>query len=185
MSDTKVSLFKELFPVSAIPYKLSQEKYIVKLKLLNEWGDRTVHDLTKLVGLFGVPGDHLHLSTVEQGCIAVTWLCSSTYIKELKGAIVNVTDVLQTKGVLQIFIGEELVLECPHHDQGTAHNHIIHMNIITMCTLYTYAQQSDVFGFISMLYCCYPVHMHAQQATITMEISLGINFYGCLRICEI
>ena len=119
MADTKVSLFKELFPVSATPYKLSQEKYIVKLKLLNEWGDRTVHDLTKLVGLFGVPGDHLHLSKVEQGCIAVTWLCSRTYIKELKGAIVDATDVLQTKGVLQVFIGEELVLECPHPDQGT------------------------------------------------------------------
>ena len=119
MGDTKVRLFKELFPVSATPYKLSQEKHIVKLKLLDEWGNRTIHDLTKLVGLFGVPGDHLHLSTVEQGCIAVTWLCSSTYIKELKGAIVDATDVLQTKGVLQVFIGEELVLECPHPDQGT------------------------------------------------------------------
>ena len=127
MTDTKVSLFKELFPVSATPYKLSQEKYIVKLKLLNEWGDRTVHDLTKLVGLFGVPGDHLHLSTVEQGCIAVTWLCSRTYIKDLKGAIVEATEVLQTKGVLQVFIGEELILECPHHDQGTACTACIHI----------------------------------------------------------
>ena len=139
MADTKVSLFKELFPVSATPYKLSQEKYIVKLKLLDKWGDCMINDLTNLVGLFGVPGDHLHLSTVEQGCIAVTWLCSSTYIKELKGAIVDATDMLQTKGVLQVFIGEELVLECPHPDQGTAcNNHIIcynSMNIITMCTL--------------------------------------------------
>ena len=99
-SKTVVNQFKQLFPASATPYKLSQEKHIVRLKLLNEWGDCTVHDLTRLVGLFGVPGDHLHLSTVEQGCIAVTWLCSSTYIKELKGAIVDVTDVLQTKGVL-------------------------------------------------------------------------------------
>ena len=114
-----MSLFKELFPVSATPYKLSHEKYIVRLKLLDKWGDHTVNDLTKLVGLFGVPGDHLHLSTVEKGCIGVTWLCSSTYITELKEAIVDATDVLQTK-VLQVFIGEELVLECPHPDQGTA-----------------------------------------------------------------
>ena len=120
MADTKVSLFKELFPVSATPYKLSQEKHIVKLKLLDKWGDRMLIDLTNLVGIFGIPGDHLHLFTVEQGCIAVTWLCSSTYIKELKGAIVDGTDLLQAKGVLQVFIGEELVLEGPHPDQGTA-----------------------------------------------------------------
>ena len=118
MSSKTVNQFKQLFPVSTTSYKLSQKMCTVRLELLNEWGDHTVHDLTKLVGLFGVPGDHLHLSTVEQGCIAVTWLCSSTYIKELKGAIVDVTDVLQTKGVLQVFIGEELVLECPHSDQG-------------------------------------------------------------------
>ena len=121
MVDTKVSLFKELFPVSATSYKLSQEKCNVKLKLLDKWGDRILNDLT---GLFGVPGDHLHLSTaVEQGCIIVTWLCSSTYIKELKGAIINATDVLQTKGVLQVIIGEELVLECPQPDKGTSCNH--------------------------------------------------------------
>ena len=93
------------------------------MKLLNEWGNRTLYDLTKLVGLFGVPGDHLHLSTIAQGCIAVTWLCSSIYIKELKGAIIDTTDVLKTKGVLQVFIGEELV----HPNQGTACTHIIHI----------------------------------------------------------
>ena len=120
MADTKVSQFKELFPVSATPYKLSQEMCTVKLKLLDKWSDRILNDLTYLVGLFGVPGDHLHLSTVEQGCIAATWLFSSTYIKELKGAIIDATDVLQTEGVLQVIIGEELVLECPQPDKGTA-----------------------------------------------------------------
>ena len=117
MSDTKVSLFKKLFPVSATSYKLSQEKCNVKLKLLDKWGDCILNDL---IGLFGVPGDHLHLSTVEQGSTTVTWLCSSTYIKELKGAIIDATDVLQTKGVLQVFIKEELVLECPQSNRGTS-----------------------------------------------------------------
>ena len=127
MGDIKVSMFKELFPVSATSYKLSQEKYIVKLKLLDKWSDHTVSDLSDLVGQFGVPGDHLHLFKVEQGCIAVTWLCSSTFVKELKGAIVDATEVLQTKGVLQVFIGEELVLEWPHPDQGTACTHSIQL----------------------------------------------------------
>ena len=127
MTDTKVTLFKELFPVSATPYKLSQEKHIVKLKLLDKWGDRMLNDLTNLVGLFGVPGDHLHLFKAERGCIAVTWLCSRTYIKELKAAIVSATEVLQDKGVLQVFIGEELLLKCPHLDQGTACTHIINL----------------------------------------------------------
>ena len=119
MADTKVRLFKALFSVSATPYKLSQDKYVVKLKLLDKWGNRTLNDLTNLVCLFGVPGDHLRLFKAERGCIAVTWLCSRTYSKELKAAIVDATEVLQTKGVLQVFIGEELVLECPHPDQGT------------------------------------------------------------------
>ena len=42
--------------------------------------------------------------------------------------------------------------------------------------MYTYTQQSDVFGFISMVY--YNNYMllpcaHAQQATITIEIFVG------------
>ena len=128
MVSTTVNQFKQLFPASATPSKLSQKMSTVKLKLLNEWGDCTVHELSKLVSLFGVPGDHLHLSMVQQGCIAALWLCSSSYIKELKVAIVSITDVLQTKGVIQVFIGEELVLRCPQSDQGTACIHIIEHN---------------------------------------------------------
>ena len=128
MASTTVNQFKQLFPASATPSKLSQKMCTVKLKLLNEWGDCTVHDLTKLVGLFGVPGDNLHLSIVQHGCIAVLWLCSSFYIKELKVTIVNTTDELQTKGVMQVFIGEELLLGCPQSDQGTACNQLIEHN---------------------------------------------------------
>ena len=90
----------------------------VRLKLLNTWGAHTLHDLTKLVGLLGVPGTHLHLSRVEEGCIAVTWLCSTSYIRELKQAIDRAAGSLQAEGVLQVFTGEEIVLDCHHqHDQ--------------------------------------------------------------------
>ena len=51
MANTKVSLFKALFPVSATPYKLLQEKNIVRLKLLDKWGNCMLNDLTNLVGL--------------------------------------------------------------------------------------------------------------------------------------
>ena len=90
----------------------------VKLKLLNTWGTRTLDDLTKLVGLLGVPGTHLHLTSVEEGCIAVTWLCSTSYIRELKLAIDRAAGSLRAEGVLQVFTGEEMVLDCRHqHDQ--------------------------------------------------------------------
>ena len=57
----------------------------------------------------------LHLSKVEDGCIAVIWLCSTTEVKQLKMAILEAAGSLQTMGVLQVFIGEEeLVLECSH-----------------------------------------------------------------------
>ena len=79
-------------------------------------GDRTLNDLKILVGRFGVPGEHLHLSKIYDGCIAVIWLCSTLFIKELKATIVKATDVLQTQGVLKVFIKEELVLECSNRD---------------------------------------------------------------------
>ena len=123
MASKTVSQFKALFPASSTPSKLLQlaGKFSVELKFLNVWGDHTLDDLKNLVGLFGVPGKHLHLSKVKDGCIAVIWLCCTLFIKELKAAIVEATDLLQTKGVLKVFIEEELVLECsqPACDQGT------------------------------------------------------------------
>ena len=120
MASKTVNQFKALFPASATPSKLLTGKFSVELKFLNVWGDRTLDDLKNLVRLFGVPGKHLHLSIVKDGCIAVIWLCSTLFIKELKAAIVEATDLLQTKGVLKVFIEEKLVLEFSQSDQGTA-----------------------------------------------------------------
>ena len=120
MASKTVNQFKALFPASATPSKLLTGKFSVELKFLNVWGDRTLDDLKNLVRLFGVPGKHFHLSIVKDGCIAAVWLCSTSFIKELKAAIVEATDLLQTKGVLKVFIEEELVLECSQPDrQGT------------------------------------------------------------------
>ena len=120
MASKTVNQFKALFPASATPSKLLTGKFSVELKFLNVWGDRTLDDLKNLVRLFGVPGKHFHLSIVKDGCIAAVWLCSTSFIKELKAAIIEATDLLQTKGVLKVFIEEELVLECSQPDQGTA-----------------------------------------------------------------
>ena len=117
MASTTVSQFKQLFPATAASSKLSSGKLSFTLKLENDWGSDTLHDLTKLVKRFGVSGSHLHLSKVEDGCIAVIWLCSTTEVKQLKMAIMllEAAGSLQTMGVLQVFIGEEeLVLECSH-----------------------------------------------------------------------
>ena len=120
MASTTVSQFKQLFPATATPSKLLAEKVAVKLKLKNKWGSKTLQDLTELVINFGVSGSAFHLSKVEDGCIAVTWLCSTTEAKQLKMAILEAAGSLQTMGVLQVFIGEEkLVLEYSHSATGT------------------------------------------------------------------
>ena len=121
MASTTVSQFKQLFPATATSSKLTSEKVPVKLKLENDWGSETINDLVKLVNQFGVPGSHLHLSKVEDGSIAVIWLCSTTEVEQLKMAILETAGSLQTMGVLQVFIGEEeLVLEYsqPHSTTG-------------------------------------------------------------------
>ena len=113
MTSATVSQFKQLFPVSATSSKLSLGKVSITLKLENDWGRETVQDLTKLVNKFGLSCNNLHLSKVELGCIAVTWLCSTTKVKQLKTAMLETAGSLQTMGVLQVFFGEEeFVLEC-------------------------------------------------------------------------
>ena len=111
MAGTTVSQFKKLFPASATPYKLSAEKIPIKLKLSNVWGDNTLEDLNNLIINLGVP---LHLCDITHGCIAVFCLCSIADVKDLKINLNNIgfADSLQTKGVLQVFIEEELMLEC-------------------------------------------------------------------------
>ena len=118
MTGTTVNQFKELFPVSATPYKLSAGKVPIELKLLTKCGRDTLDSLTELVGCFGVPGSHLHLSKIEEGCIAVIWLCSSSDVKELKGAILGAADSLQTRGVMEVFVGKELLLKFSQPVQG-------------------------------------------------------------------
>ena len=112
MTSATVNEFKQLFPATATSSKLFVKKVPIKLKLQNRWGKETLQDLKELVALFGVSGSYLHLSKVEDGCIAVTWLCSIIEVKQLKMAIFEAACSLQTMGVLQVFIGkEELVLE--------------------------------------------------------------------------
>ena len=124
MASTTVSQFKQLFPATATPSKLLSGKVSFTLKLENDWGSDTLDDLTKLVNKFGVSGSHLHLSKVEDGCIAVIWLCSTTEVKQLKMAILETAGSLQTLRVLQVFIGEEeLVLECSHSTTGSVCHH--------------------------------------------------------------
>ena len=113
MTSATVSQFKQLFPATATSSKLLVGKVSFTLKLENDWGSDTLDDLTKLVNKFGVSSNYLHLSKVEDGCIAVTWLCSTIEAKQLKMAILETAGSLQTMRVLQVFIGgEELVLEC-------------------------------------------------------------------------
>ena len=118
MSSTTLSQFRTLIPASATPSVLSARRVHVRLKLQNFWGERTLDDLTKLVGLLGVPGTHLHLTRVNEGCIAVTWLCSTSHVRELKQAINQAAGSLRAEGVLQVFTGEEMVLDCRHQHAG-------------------------------------------------------------------
>ena len=133
MASKTVNQFRALFPASATPSKLLAEKFSVELKFLSDWGDHTLDDLKRLVGRFGVPGKHLHLSKINDGCIAVIWLCSTLFVNELKAAIVEVTDLLETEGVLKVFIEEELVLECSQRDQQGTTTTIVYTALLLSC----------------------------------------------------
>ena len=124
MAGTTVKEFKALFRVPIMSSALSAEVSI-KLKLKNFWGDKTIEVLLKLVmRLLGIPGDYLHLSKVEDGCIAVIWLCSTSHIIELIAKMHEVAESLQIEGVQQVYVGEQLVLgpveEMDQHQWDTA-----------------------------------------------------------------
>ena len=151
MASKTVNQFKALFPASATPSKLVAGKVLVELWFLNVWGDNTLNDLKNLVGIFGVPGKHLHLSKIEDSCISVTWLCSTSFITELKAAIVKATDLLLTMGVLKVFIEKELILEC---SQGTA---TVYTTLLLLLHVHVYyAQQSYMFGRVAI--CTFVLH---------------------------
>ena len=111
MSNATLSQFKHLFPATATSSKLLSDKVPVILQLEDDWGSQSLEDLTKLVNKFGVSGEHFHLSKVGDGCIAVTWLCSTTELKQLKMTISDNADSFMSMGVLQVFVGKEIVLE--------------------------------------------------------------------------
>ena len=118
MTSTTLSQFRTLFPALATPSVLSAKMVPVRLKLRNTWSNCILNDLTKLVGLLGVPGTHLHLTRVDEGCIAVTWLCPTSYVRELKQAIDRAASSLRAEGVLQVCTGKEMMLDFRHqHDQ--------------------------------------------------------------------
>ena len=112
MASVTVGQFKRVCNVPVTLSTLLKGKVYVKLKLNLKWDDETIEDLDNLIKYFGVPGEHFHLIKVEDGCTAVIWLCSITEVEQLKIAISEAADSLQTMGVLQVFIEEEeLALE--------------------------------------------------------------------------
>lgn len=138
MSSTTLLQFKQQFSALETP-SLSAGMVSVELKLSNVWANHTLNDLRNLVAQFGVPGKHLHLSTVKDGCIAVFWWCSTSHVKELKVAILKAADLLQTVGLLQAFIGKELIVECsqpddPHMVESVL-EHSSHKNWAKICLL--------------------------------------------------
>ena len=112
MTGANVNQFMGLFPTSATSSTLLAEKQQLKLKLLKKWGENTLNELTDLIFLFGVPVEHFHLYKAKNGCIAVSWLVSISQSAILKSAILEAADLLRTKGVLQVYIEEEIILEC-------------------------------------------------------------------------
>ena len=102
---------KALFPASVTSPAPSAEKVSIKLKLKNFWGDKTFDDLLKLVmKLLGIASDYLHLFKVEDGCVAVIWLCSTSHINERITKMCEVADSLQIEGVQQVYVGDKLLL---------------------------------------------------------------------------
>ena len=60
--------------------------------------------------LLGIASDYLHLFKVEDGCVAVIWLCSTSHINELSTKMCEVADSLQIEGVQQVYVGDQLLL---------------------------------------------------------------------------
>ena len=119
MNSTTVSQFRGLFPATATPSKLLSGRVPVILKLENEWDEYTIAELKTLTIGFSDQNNFLHLTKIEHGCIAVTWLSSTADVKQLKSAVIEAADSLKTMKVLQVFVGEELMLD--HSDLYVMH----------------------------------------------------------------
>ena len=116
MSSATLNQFKELFQEAG---ELSaRSKIKITLKLSNQWGDRTLEDLKSLIDHFGFPTRHLHIMKVTEGCIAVHMLCACHVVPELKNAVTAASDKLYENGVLQVSVGEAVVLSSMNTDEG-------------------------------------------------------------------
>ena len=137
MASTTLNQFKQLFPPSATPSKLSAGKVHITMKFKTYWGENTVDELTKLVKNLGVPGSHLHIYNVIRGCIAVVWLCPNVDFEELTKRV-QAADSFESKGVLRVFAGErEVMWECSQPDQSKDCSFYVLILIFEDCKAYT------------------------------------------------
>ena len=75
MASTTVDQFKQMFPASATPSKLSAGKVLITVKLEPYWGDNTVDELTTLVNSLDVPGSHLYVTATKSRKVALLSGC--------------------------------------------------------------------------------------------------------------
>ena len=119
MSSTKLNQFKELFPVTAVSNELSAGKTNMTLILNDGWSGKTLSDLYVLMCRhLGVTANHLHLSSVGEGSVTVCMLCSDYEATNLEEAVSVTTNELHQSGVLQVLIGESIVLNCLQLAEG-------------------------------------------------------------------
>ena len=130
MSSATLNQFKELFPESVNSSALSaRNKIMITLKLIsNQWGDRTLEDLKSLINHLGFPTSHLHIMKFTEGCNAVHMLCPCHVVPELKSAVSAASDKLYKNGVLQVSVGEAVVLSLMNTYEGE------HSDYIYVCT---------------------------------------------------
>ena len=149
LSSVTVLQFRKTFVTWDTVAKQSTEMVPIILKLHNDWDKETLNDLIKLpITLFKVSGNRLHFSKVEEGCIAVTWLCPTADIKNLLIAIKESTDSLQTNKVCQVFVGEDLKWEYsqpkPAGDKINYSNSIVYMTCLKTSLNVTSLSESHI-----------------------------------------
>ena len=81
MASKTVHQFKQLFPASSTPTKLSAG---ISEMLKSYWGDRIVDDLITFVNYLDIHGSHLHHYNLQKGCIASFCVCLAVDFKQLE-----------------------------------------------------------------------------------------------------
>ena len=119
MSSTILNQFKKLFPVTAASNELTTGKTTITLILNDGWSGRTLNDLHVLMRRYlGVTANHLHLSSIGEGSVTVCMLCSDYEVPNLEEAVSAATNEFHQSGVLQVLIGESIVVKCHHLAEG-------------------------------------------------------------------